>query len=75
MLLRFFKVVIKERLLQPITLSQYGYMRRKSTTTVIVKVVNQIFNAINKREILQIACCDLTKTFDTVDGIILLTII
>ena len=52
--------------------SQHGYRKGKSTTTALIEAVEKITEALDRQEVTEIICCDLSKAFDTVDHKVLL---
>lgn len=75
---KIFETVIKTRLINffenknILATNQHGYRTKKSTTTALTNVVLQIYEAFDNREYAQIAFCDLSKAFDSVNHKILL---
>lgn len=49
------------------TNDQHGYLPGRSTTTALRQMISQIHEAFDGREYAQVAFCDLSRAFDTVD--------
>ena len=55
-----------------LTECQHGYIKNKSTSTALLALLQQIITGFDERKLTQIAFCDLSKAFDTVDHNILI---
>lgn len=75
---KVFEGILKNRILNYIykqellNANQHGYLKRRSTATALVEAIGGMAAAFDSKEMAQIACCDLSKAFDTVDHTILL---
>ena len=50
---------------------QHGYIQSKSTTTALLSLLKEIITGYDERKLTQVAFCDLSKAFDSVDHNIL----
>jgi len=70
---KVFETIVKDRLLDYLSINkmlsnfQHGYLVGKSTITAITQVMNDILEAFDNREYAQIAFCDLSRAFDSVN--------
>lgn len=55
-----------------ITAHQHGYRAGRNTITALTNVIRYITDAFDRKEYAQVALCDLSKAFDSVDHSILL---
>lgn len=75
---KIFETIIKNRLVQYFdkyslfNISQHGFVKGKSTATAIACVLEYVAEALDSGEETVVACCDLSKAFDTVDHKILI---
>lgn len=75
---KIFETVIKDRLLNffgkhgYVSDAQHGYIKHKSTTTALIKMIDHITEAFDKKEYSQVTMLDLSKAFDMVDHRVLL---
>jgi hypothetical protein len=51
---------------------QYGFRRGFTTENAVYKLINEVLNALNNKQIVGGIFCDLTKAFDCVDHDILI---
>jgi len=56
-----------------ISKEQYGFRRGLTTENTAYKLINEVLNALNNKQIVGGIFCDLTKAFDCVDHGILIT--
>jgi len=52
--------------------NQHGYRTKKSTVTALTNVILHVYEAFDNKEYTQVAFCDLSKAFDSVNHSILL---
>lgn len=52
--------------------SQHGFRHKKSTTSALLEVLERLTEALDDRDEAQIALCDLSKAFDTIQHHVLL---
>jgi len=70
--------VIETRLLDHlhkniVSREQYGFRRGFTAENAVYKRINEVLNALNKKQIVGGVFCDLTKAFDCVDHDILIS--
>ena len=46
---------------------QYGFQRGFTMANAVYKLINEVLNALNNKQIVESIFCDLTKAFDCVD--------
>ena len=56
-----------------ISKEQYGFRRGFTTENAVYKLINEVLNALNNKQIVGGIFCDLTKAFDCVDHGILIS--
>ena len=75
---KILEIFVKDKLVDYFTenklLTEYqqGYVKNKSTTTALLSLLQQIIIGFDERKLTQIAFCDLSKAFDSVDHNILI---
>jgi len=74
---KIFETIIKSRLLEHLMNNkilsdkQHGYLQKRSTITAISQVISKILEGFDKQEYIQMACCDLSKAFDSINHLLL----
>jgi len=56
-----------------ISKAQYGFRRGFTTENAVYKLINELLNALNNKQIVGGIFCDITKAFDCVDHEILIS--
>lgn len=75
---KVFEVVVKDKLIKYLagndlmTKYQHGYLQRKSTTTALLSIIHEIVQGFDQQQYTQIAFCDLSKAFDSVNHNVLI---